>query len=164
MYGKLKVLFVFGILLLNIRCGSKIYDYEYVVWIENNTNDTLHFKCGTENTNLLAREHSFRDFILLPNDTLLQGDNGFYGFGVMDGIAPVPFFFDQHEVSLDTVHIYRNDTLKVVWSYLDKFDNEVETHNFFNYASWKTWRIGLSGDPETTSGVIMFTIEKNDLK
>ena len=143
------------LLVLVTGCFQKKYDYRYFIRVKNNTKDTLRILMGADKLTTVA--HPIYRLLIEPNDSITEYDNILYSFKVNEGLKPVKYHLSTDWNFMDTVLVYRNDTLKCEWV-APAYDGELDDHNFFNYNAWKTW---LINDEE---GVIMFTIYPEDLK
>ena len=141
------------IALILCGCPEREYDYYYEVLIENTTNDTLLFMDGTDN---LPSKIPFHKFIILPKEIANGEKSRYFSFAFNGSEEPVPFFFSQFSHPLDTVLVFRRDTLKARWVY-PAYSGPSSEHSFFNYNSWKSW---IAYEKH---GKIMFTIYPSDL-
>ena len=144
-----------GLLMCTIffGCPERELDYYYEVLIENGTDDTLTFMYGTDNLPTASLNYKI---ICLPK-TILNGEkNGFHSIGFNGSKEPVSYFFSEFPHPLDTVLVFRHDTLKARLVY-PAFSGPSTLHSFFNYNSWKSW---LAYEKH---GKIMFTIYPSDL-
>ncbi|MFA6483656.1 MAG: hypothetical protein WCW62_13835, partial [Bacteroidales bacterium] len=77
------------------------------------------------------------------------------GYEIPEGVEPVQAWINLCD--WDTVLVFRNDTLKALWS-LPVFSGPCTENNFFNSQSWRTWLTDEYGN-----GWMMFTIYPSDL-
>ena len=149
------VAFSFCLLVL-VGCFSKKYDYAYEGIIHNATGDTIKIVLGTKNTDI-SQFGKIHTYTLLPNDTLwYYKDNHTQGYEIPEGIEPVQAWINL--CGWDSVMVFRNDTLKALWS-LPEFSGPCTENSFFNTQSWRTWLFDEYGN-----GWMMFTIYPSDLK
>ncbi|MFA6126166.1 MAG: hypothetical protein WC699_02580 [Bacteroidales bacterium] len=136
-------------------CWSKKYDYAYNGIINNATGDTLKMVFGKKINNI-SQFGKFNTYTLFPNDTLWYDKNDYFqGYEIPEGMEPVQAWINLCD--WDTVLVFRNDTLKALWS-LPVFSGPCTENNFFNSQSWRTWLIDEYGN-----GWMMFTIHPSDL-
>lgn len=148
------VAFSFCLLVL-AGCFSKKYDYAYEGIINNATGDTLKIVLSTKITDI-SRLDSFHTYTLLPNDTLWYDKNNYSrGYEIPEGMEPAQAWINL--CGWDTVLVFRNDTLKALWS-LPVFSGPCTENSFFNTQSWRTWL-----KDEFGNGWMMFTIHPSDL-
>jgi len=153
-FRNLESSFIILILFVFAGCWEKKYDYTYETFLVNSTKDTLNVIIGVKNTNI-STEY-FRNLTIPPNDTLDGNENGFGGKSINEDMELMKTWFVSWH-NLDTIQIFRNDTLKCIWTAPSSSKPE-SIHDFFNYNSWKTWII------DKPYGVMMFTIYPEDLK
>lgn len=151
----LKSLFLILISFAFYGCPEKGIQYKFDVLIYNATTDTLTFRCSTNN--LAIRSAYYDNFVLHPYDTV-YGEKSAFGPVAFINEPPnmVQSFFQQWPAPLDTVIILRHDTLVALWKY-PNFSGPCTEHSFFNYNSWKSWKVN------SEEGRIMFTIYREDL-
>lgn len=126
-------------------------DYNYETQLENSTGDSLLVCFHHKNTNEI-----FKKIEIYPYDTIYGEESRFGWIKTNEGMDVVKLWFNTWDV-IDTVLIYRNDTLKCIWT-APASGKPDSVHDFFNYNSWKTWLI------DKRNGVMMFTIKPEDLK
>jgi len=146
--------FILFLLILN-SCWEKKYDYVYDIWLENATNDTITVLIGMEKLNIDSSP--YRTLTFNPYDTLNGNKSALGGLKVNEEINVVQYRFQKGWENIDTVLVYRNDTLKCIWT-APASSKPDSVHDFFNYNSWKTWMI------DKRNGVMMFTVYPDDLK
>lgn len=136
-------------------CLKKKYDFDYEPLVENKTSDTLEVIVRARTTYYIV--NPFCKFTIHPFDTIHALESGLSEIVVNEGTDPVVHFFEQRgSIPIDTVLIYRHDTLKTIWAY-PNFRGPCSEHSFFNYNSWKSWLI------DGSNGRILFTIYPSDL-
>ena len=142
-------------IVLFAACWQRRYDYVYETLTLNATNDTLTFCWGvtTIDTGSIAAKRCQ----IFPKDTAQSWETRFGAVKIDCGIDPVSDFFRGWGNPIDTVLIYRHDSLVTLWKYPNYYGSP-DDHNFFNYNAWKTWLIN------SQEGKIMFTILPEDLK
>jgi len=144
---------IFSILLILglYGCWQKKWDYVYEFQMENATNDTLVVSFHH------AYTHEAFDKININPNGKVEGEET--RFGIIKTVEDeniVKSWLESREI-IDTVFVYRNDSLKCFWA-APAYNGDTDDHNFFNYNSWNTW---LKNDVE---GVLSFTIYPEDLK
>jgi hypothetical protein len=154
MRALVKCISLFSLLIMLSGCWEKNYEYDYTICLANLSKDTVNMLIGK--TTLNTTEHSLYNIVIAPNDTLNGNESGLYGFETNEYTNAIEHRFQTGWNIIDTVHIYRNDSLKVEWTYPAR-SAPVEEHDFFNYNSWVTTVID-------NTRAILFTIYESDFE
>lgn len=147
-----KIILSLVILIGLTGCPKNDFDYVYNIGIENSTSDSLKIVIGNINSNISISGYASDDYILNPMDTAF-----FLGTLTINEGQNASHYVLIDNYQWDTVHVYRNDSLKAAWFFPAKEETE-DIHDFFNFNSWKNW---LNNSRE---GIVMFTIYESDLK
>lgn len=136
-------------------CPEKGYDYGYSSMIVNATGDSLMVLVGVKNSNIT--NNPWRRILFKPFDTLSNKNPGSLGgMSINEGMNLMEAYFNEYP--LDTVQVFRHDTLKAQWVF-PAFSGPCIEHSFFNYNSWKVWLTNNNN----YEGKFMFTIYPSDL-
>ena len=141
------------VLLVLPGCPEKGYDYSYSSILVNSTRDTLKVLVGAKNSNI--KNFQWRNILLMPFDTLNNKNSTLLGnISIDEGMNLMQEYFNNYP--LDTVQVFRHDTLKAQWVF-PAFSGPCTEHSFFNYNSWRVWLV------DSYEGKFMFTIYPSDL-